>query len=172
MSVQPQAILGIDIAKKTFQVALLYQEKCKYKTFDNSLKGFHALSHGLSKQGVTNSLHTCLEATGTYGDSLACYLLEAGFEVSVVNPAKIKGFAQCQLKRIKSDKADAMLIAQYCLIMRPTRWQPEPVYIQQLQGLDRRLDDLVIALNQEQNRLAVALEIVKSSIQTMIDRLK
>jgi transposase len=40
MSAQPQAILGIDIAKQTFQVALFYHEKFKHKAFENNSKGF------------------------------------------------------------------------------------------------------------------------------------
>jgi transposase len=35
-----------------------------------------------------------LEATGNYGEELAIYLHEAGHSVSMVNPARIKGFAQ------------------------------------------------------------------------------
>jgi transposase len=167
MSEQQQDILGIDIAKKTFQVALLSNNKFKHKSFENNLKGFHALSHWLNKLNIT-LLHACLEATGSYGEALAQYLFDVGFKVSVVNPAKIKGFAQCQLIRLKSDKADATLIAHYCATMNPTLWQPEPLCIQQLQGLVRRLDELIVALNQEQNRLDVAPDIIRSSIEKQI----
>jgi transposase len=43
-----------------------------------------------------------MEATGTYGDALALYLHDAGHIVSIVNPARIKGFAQSELLRTKS----------------------------------------------------------------------
>lgn len=94
--VQTSCILGVDIAKKTFQCALLKDGKFKHKSFENNSKGYGALSHWLDKQSASNTLHACLEATGVYGEALACYLADAGFTVSIVNPAKIKGFAQCQ----------------------------------------------------------------------------
>jgi transposase len=47
----------------------------------------------LEKQGI-QEVHACLEATGNYGEALAIYLHEAGHMVSIVNPARIKGFAQ------------------------------------------------------------------------------
>lgn len=165
--IQPNYILGIDIAKKSFHVALLHNSKLKHKVFENSEKGFKALSDWLNKQDV-GTLHACMEATGIYGEKLSYYLYQAGFTVSVINPAKIKGFAQCQLMRLKNDKADATLIAQYCAAMQPKPWQPEPVPIKHLQALVRRLDDLVIALNQEENRLEVAAEVTQSSINKMI----
>ncbi|HOD35732.1 MAG TPA: transposase [Syntrophales bacterium] len=64
-------------------------------------------------------LHACLEATGSYGDELALYLYDSGHTVSIVNPARIKGFAQSELLRTKNDKIDAGLIARFCLAMHP-----------------------------------------------------
>jgi len=43
----------------------------------------------------------CLEATGAYRVPLAEYLVEHGFNVSVVNPAKIASFAKSELSRVK-----------------------------------------------------------------------
>ncbi|KJV73944.1 transposase family protein [Orientia tsutsugamushi str. TA763] len=34
--------------------------------------------------------------------------------MSVVNPARIKGFAMSKLSRTKTDKADSVLIADFC----------------------------------------------------------
>jgi transposase len=170
--VQISCVLGIDIAKKTFQCALLKDSKYKHKSFANNPKGYTALSHWLKNQGTEDILHACLEATGVYGEALACYLTDAGFTVSIVNPAKIKGFAQCQLQRLKTDKADAKLIAQYCAAMRPKPWNPTPEPVRHLQALVKRLEQLGSALNQEQNRLDVASSVVQPSIQKMIDLLK
>ncbi len=165
--VNPPYILGIDIAKKTFHAALLYNDKLKHKNFENNEIGFKALSDWLVKKGVV-TLHACLEATGIYGEKLSYYLYQADFTVSIINPAKIKGFAQCQLMRLKNDKADATLIAQYCAVMQPKPWKPEPVPIKHLQALVRRLDDLIIVLNQEENRLGVAYEVTRPSINNII----
>ena len=94
-----EPVLGIDIAKQKFDAALLIGGKLKHKSCKNSTEGFELLSQWLRKQGVDH-LHACLEATGSYGDELALYLHEAGHTVSIVNPARIKGFAQSELIRI------------------------------------------------------------------------
>ena len=80
-------ILGIDISKLKFDVALMVAGKVK-KThiFENAPDGFKALSNWLLKQGLT-TVAACMEATGSYGDALATYLYAQGYTVSVVNPA-------------------------------------------------------------------------------------
>src|SRR5262245_9223476 len=101
--------LGIDVAKKTFRVALHHKEKVRHKQFTNAPAGFAELSEWLEKQGVVQ-VHACLEATGSYSDALARFLYQAGHTVSLVNPARIKAFAQSRLVRTKNDKLDADLI--------------------------------------------------------------
>jgi transposase len=60
----------------------------------------------LHKRSVDHA-HVCLEASSTYGDELSGYMYDAGHTVSIVNAARIKGFAQSELMRIKNDKVDA-----------------------------------------------------------------
>jgi hypothetical protein len=104
------AHLGIDIAKATFEVALLTADgKIKAKRFDNSQTGFSRLETWLHQQFVCDpaTLHVCMEATAHYGHTLARYLHERGYCVSVVNPAATRAFSKCELARTKTDKADA-----------------------------------------------------------------
>jgi transposase len=49
---------------------------------------------------------------------VALALVDFGWMVSVVNPARIKGFAQSELARNKTDRADAALLARFCAAMR------------------------------------------------------
>jgi transposase len=67
-----------------------------------------------------------MEATGPYYCRLASFLHQHQVPVSVVNPLVIKRFTQMRLVRVKTDKADAMLIAQYGELEKPTLWQPVP----------------------------------------------
>ena len=99
-------------------MALLADGKTKHKTCKNSTEGFETLKVWLEKQGV-QKVQACMEATGNYGEELAIYLHEAGHMVSMVNPARIKGFAQSELIRTKTDKIDAGVIARFCLAMKP-----------------------------------------------------
>lgn len=93
-----EAVLGIDIAKRKFDVALLVNDKLKHKVFANNQEGFGELLSWLGKQGADH-VYVCLEASSTYGDALATFLYDAGQSVSIVNPARIKGFAQSELLR-------------------------------------------------------------------------
>ena len=152
-------VLGIDIAKQKFDVALLLDGKTKHKTCKNSADGFESLSLWLDKQG-SQKVHACLEATGNYGEDLAIYLHEAGHTVSLVNPAHIKGFAQSELIRTKTDKIDAGIIARFCLAMKPVPWSPPSPEIRSLRALVRRVDSLVDMRSQEKNRISTAHESV------------
>jgi transposase len=63
-------VLGIDISKAKFDVALIQgNAKIKSKLFANNPEGFAELQEWLNTQGVTN-LHSCMEATSTYGNGL------------------------------------------------------------------------------------------------------
>ena len=153
------SVLGIDIAKQKFDAALLIDGKTKHKTCKNSAEGFETLMLWLEKQGI-RKVHACLEATGNYGEDLAIYLHEAGHIVSIVNPARIKGFAQSELLRTKTDKLDAALIARFCLAMKPSPWSPPSPEIRSLRALVRRADSLIDMRSQEKNRLSTAHESV------------
>ena len=93
------SIIGIDISKLKFDLCLLRDNgKLKHKVFPNTASGFLLLTAWLTRQQVQR-VHVCMEATGTYGDGLATYLVDAGHVVSVVNPALIKAYAQSHLSR-------------------------------------------------------------------------
>lgn len=146
-------ILGIDISKATFDAALLLPDgKTKSRKFDNTSTGFKGLTQWLTSNKALDC-HACMEATGCYGEVLAQYLHDNAIKVSIVNPAKIKGFAMTVLSRNKTDKADANLIAQFCKAMHPDVWTPTPDHIKKLQGLVKRVDDLVCMKTEETNRL-------------------
>jgi transposase len=153
------SVLGIDIAKQKFDAALLVDGKTKHKACKNSAEGFETMRLWLEKQGI-QKVHACLEATGNYGEDLAIYLHEAGHIVSIVNPARIKGFGQSELIRTKTDKLDAALIARFCLAMKPGPWSPPSPEIRSLRALVRRVDSLIDMRSQEKNRIGTAHESV------------
>ena len=158
------AIIGLDISKKKFDLALLRNDKFKHKVFPNTASGHQAVITWLHKNKVETA-HLCMESTNIYGENLAGVLHDAGYIVSIVNPARIKGFAQSELARTKTDKTDAALIARFCQAMQPASWIPDPVEIRELKALVRRLEGLTSMRQQEVNRLEVAPEIIVKDIQ-------
>jgi transposase len=160
-------ILGIDLAKRKFDAALLANAKLRHKVFANSREGFSELIGWLKKYGVDH-VHVCMEASSAYGEELATYLHDAGHKVSIVNPARIKGFAQSELLRTKNDKADAGVIARFCDRMRPEPWKPLSPEIRGLQALVRRVGALLVMRTQELNRMGATHETVVHSVKEHI----
>lgn len=56
-----------------------------------------------------------MEHTGRYYEPLVCELSQSDLFVSAVNPKFIKDFGDNSLRKVKSDKADAVKIARYTL---------------------------------------------------------
>lgn len=99
-------ILGIDISKAKFDVALLASGGQQLAEFTNDAAGFKRLNKWV-KRHQARQVHACLEATGRYGEDLALQLYGRGHKVSVVNPLRIKRYAASKLQRNKTDREDA-----------------------------------------------------------------
>jgi transposase len=160
--------LGIDVAKVKLDCALRQPDgKYKHKVFDNNRSGFEALFRWLLDLGVTE-LRVCMEATGVYWESVAEFLANQGYVVSVVNPLQIKAFGASRLVRTKTDKVDAKLIAEFCKENQPEAWKAPSAQEQALRAMVLRLDALQEMRLQESNRLAVAREVVREEIASHI----
>lgn len=102
---EADCIVGIDVAKRKLDMAVQINGKIKSKIFDNTPAGHADLMQWLIDRGAKpHATHICMEATGPYSETTAIALVEAGWRVSVVNPARIKGFAQGELARNKTDR--------------------------------------------------------------------
>ena len=167
---QDKSILGIDISKKTFNVCLLTDKKERHKVFQNNHTGFEQClgwckSHGASK------LWFCLEATSWYGEELSEYMTHLGHAVSIINPARIKAYAQSKGLRQKTDKADAGVIADFCRVHQPTTWNPPSKEERYLRDLCRSLEDLKESQRSLANRLENTRlhEHVRGSLTAIMD---
>jgi transposase len=162
-------VVGIDVSKETLDVAVMTgAQHSAYVKVPNSTAGYQQLVRWLNKH-ASKGCAVCLEATGRYGDGVAETLYEAGFRVSVVNPARIRGYADSQLRRNKTDKLDAQLIADFCRTQQPEPWTPPAPEIRQLQALVRHLASLEETRQQLVNRLRDATslpEMVVTQLRT------
>lgn len=129
-------IIGIDISKDFFDIAGRSEASGKFKQahFTNTLQGFEKLGNWLPAGSWC-----IMEATGPYYLTLACWLEEHGYRVSVLNPLVIRRFAQMKLMRTKTDTVDARVIAMYGEEQKPERWQaPQPLLLEMRQILSHR----------------------------------
>jgi len=139
--------VGIDVAKSKLDE----RGKVKNHVFANDAKGHTALAEWLNQRGCSpDQVRVCMEATGCYSETVATALADAGWQVSVVNPARVKGFAQGELLRNKTDRTDAALhdSARPCSPSHGER---------QLRALVDRLQSLKEMHQQEANRLEAAM---------------
>lgn len=164
--------LGIDVSKRLFDAALLANGKFKHRKFQNNRSGHAALVCWLEQRKAGEDVHVCMEATGVYGEALAESLHDHGLRVSIVNPARIKGFAQSEQLRTKTDRVDAGLIARFCALLQPDPWQPPALEVRQLRDLVRRLEALNSMHQQERNRLEAASELIVEQLNEHIAYLK
>jgi transposase len=145
--------MGIDIAKRTCQVSVQVGAKRRHHSFTNVTSGHVALLAWVTRLEIER-VHAAMEATGTYGETLATVLVDAGHVVSVVNPAAVTAFAASQLRRTKTDRVDADVLLDFVVAHQPPAWTPWPADVRALQGLVRRIDAVQDMLTQERNRLA------------------
>lgn len=163
------AVLGVDVAKASFDVTLLEEKGRKRRRhFKNNEKGFQQLHRWLQRY-VLGDLHVCMESTSVYWEALAEYLHEAGYLVSVVNPVRIKGYGMSQMRRSKTDPLDGDIIADFCRTQRPDPWTPPTPEQRKLRALVRHLVGLKKSRTQQQNRLATCKdEEVMASLETVL----
>src|SRR5260221_4218791 len=155
--------VGTDVSKVSLDIGVLDGQQREHAKFSNEGDGFVKLRRFLKKRRGT--VQVCLEATGPYGEGVADFLYEAGYRVSVVNPARIKGYAESQLSRNKTDKMDAYLTADFCRTQQPEAWSPPPPEIRELNALVRHLQDLEHSRSQCANRLSAAQPIAAVQAQ-------
>lgn len=174
--------IGIDISKDKLDVLWLRDiasKKVKTKVFKNNKTGHQELLNRLLKttgKPITD-IRCVMEATGIYHEALAYILYEAGLQVCVANPAKVKAHGNSLGVRYKTDKKDSYVIAHYGITMSPQPWQPESVEIRELKALIARHQAIEKDLQRELNRLEKAqftqvCSVVEASIVQMAEELK
>lgn len=164
--------VGLDVSKRTLDVAVVWHGKRHSTQVGNTQVGLEHLQVWLSQHGVHRA-HVCLEATGTYSDAVALFCHEQGHQVSVLNPARVAAFRRSEGKLSKTDAQDAALLLRYGEQKHPAAWTPMSQETQQLQALVQRLEDLEQMRQQERNRLENTRwsQPVREQIEANIERL-
>lgn len=108
--------VGIDVSKGKSMVAILrpYGEIVS-KPFEvrHTVSGIRSLIEHI--KSIDGESRIVMEHTGRYYEPLVRELSQANLFVSAINPKLIKDFGNNSLRKVKSDKADAVKIARYTL---------------------------------------------------------
>lgn len=124
---------GIDVSKAWLDIALTTEPACWREA--NSAEGHARLVKRLAQAGIGR---VGLEASGHYEAAVAEALRAAGFTVVLFQPRQVKAYGVFKLKRAKSDRIDARLIAQCTRAQDELREAPDP----RLAGLAEQLTRL------------------------------
>lgn len=107
-------------------------------SFDNNIIGFNTLLNELQKLDPSFEKKIGLEATGHYGLNLKIFLEKNNFSYMEINPILIKQFSKATtLRRTKTDKKDASLIALYISTMTYKPYLNSSYHLQCLKSLCR-----------------------------------
>ncbi len=137
-------VIGIDIANTSLSVSFFDGKKHLFQEIDytkTAIKKTLITPHKKYKQEIV----FVMEGTGVYQSRLAHWLHEEGFLVSIVNPLIIKRYGQMLLNRVKTDKADARLIAEYGFEYQHklTLFKPKNNHQVAVDNIIKAIDDLL-----------------------------
>ena len=144
---------GVDVGRDSLDVAMAPTGR-GFRA-PNVAKGIEVVVDRLKRAGVTRVV---LESIGTYGQRLVRALAEAGFEVGIVDPRRIKALRLAEGKRAKTDRLDARLIARFALLMSDAARPLPDAEAFKLRALSTRRRQLVEMIAMEKTRLKQALD--------------
>ena len=162
MSNETHNIVGIDVSKGKSTIAVMRPfgeiviSPFEVKHTSSDLK---TLADTL--KDLDGETRVVMEYTGKYYQPVARYLYESGLYVSVVHAKIIHDFANNSIRRIKTDKADAVKIANYGL----ANWEVLPPYSKED---DTRL--ILKTLNRQYNHLTNQYVVARNVLISIADQ--
>src|SRR5271169_5272681 len=110
--------VGIDISKDSFEAAGLDPKGNELirDSYSMDAEGFSRLLKMVVQHCKdVKQILVAMESTGCYQLNLFSFLTAQGIEAMVINPLLISNFSKLSLRKTKTDKKDAMTIAQFIL---------------------------------------------------------
>jgi transposase len=111
-----ELFVGVDVAKDSSTARGLKSNGTSLFSieFDMNIEGFSNLLKAITDNGgEPSSVLVAMESTACYHINLFSFLSSKGFSVVVINPLLISNFAKLSLRKTKTDKKDALTIAQF-----------------------------------------------------------
>jgi transposase len=159
-----EKFVGIDVAKASLDVHIDTDKKSLHVAYDEA--GMLEIVRELRRAAPTLIV---LEATGGLEVRVATELARRDFPVAVVNPRQARDFARAKGCLAKTDRVDAIVLADFARCIRP---EVRPLKDEETRALDELLDrrrQLVDNCVQEKLRLPMAIsKPVKKNLEAHI----
>ena len=154
-----EAFVGIDVSKRWLDVRI--HGEAESRKLGNDPDGFRSLIEWMMP---TQPVLIVFEATGGYERRAVKALGEAGYAVAVVNPTRVRRFAEALGILAKTDKIDAKVIAHFAQVAQPTVNGRQTPVEEQLAACVERRRQLLVELVAEKNRLSTCPACVREGI--------
>ncbi len=148
MNCREKVYCGVDVSKHHLDVMF----KGRPDRFDNTVKGVGSMLARIGK------VHFVLESTGGYERMAAWLLMDAGTEVSIVNPSRVRYYAMSMGQLAKTDPIDARIIGEFAEASKPAPSEKPSKSQRMLTGLVDRRQQLKDMETAETNRLETAAD--------------
>ena len=159
--------IGIDVSKDHLDVAG-FPLKLTWQ-FTNTAPGISKLLEKLTKLSPALIV---MEPTGGLEAPVAAELAAAGLNVAVVNARQIRDYAKATGKLAKTDRLDALVIAQFAAAIKPTPRELPDEQADEIKETVSRRRQIIEMITAEKNRLAIARKFLKPQILEHIQFLK
>lgn len=158
---EKKTVVGIDVAKRSLDIARSGQPEVQ--THSNDRRGILEI---VSSVGAAQLI--VVEATGGYERELVDELSAAEFPVVVVNPLRVRRFAQAEGTLAKTDRIDAQVLVRFGERMEPTPRSPRTPENRRLAAWSARRRQLIATVVAEKNRIGTATAEVARDVRTTI----
>jgi transposase len=163
-----EVFAGIDVSKDTLAVGVrpsseVFEVSHDAKGIDEALARLSRISPAL----------IVLEATGGLETQLAACLAAGGLPVAVVNPRQVRDYARATGQLAKTDRIDALVLADFAQAIRPQARPLKDEATRELDDLITRRRQLVGMRVQEQQRQPHASRVMQKDLKrhiTWLDR--
>jgi len=153
--------IGIDVSKGKSKIAIIRPHgEIVAKPFDithypDQLAELAEYIHSLEDES-----RIVMEHTGKYSEPIANFLCDAGIFVCMVNAKLIHDYGGDTIRRVKTDKVDALKIAGYCLDKwsNLTRYEPADERRKTLKTYNRQLSEYTKIKTMLKNNLISLLD--------------
>ena len=163
MSENPETFVGIDISKDTLDIG--FQPAGQTVQIPHDAQG---ITEATRRLGEAAPYRVVIEATGGLETQLAASLLAAGVPVAVVNPRQVRDYAKATGQLAKTDRIDALVLADFARAVRPEVRQMKDALTRELDDLVTRRRQLVEIRVQESLRLGRATKVQQKSLKSRI----
>ena len=166
MAARAAPVLGIDVSAARLDVAWWPDGRVWHTP--NQASGITALLDQLTPRPEL----VVVEATGGWERPVVTALTAVGVPVAVVNPRQVRDFARSRGQLAKTDRLDALVLAEYAARLDPpVRPQPDAAQ-QELRALLSRRRQLTAMIVAEQNHRRLTSARVQASIDRHLDQLR